>query len=152
MKKGISKKQKKALKVVYTKAQSQFLDIRRLALNNSQVVEVSIFRNIFSDLPMATDKLVTENTAESALLKILLAARHTFSDKKKTKAEEVAKCLIAKGSAKTPKQTRLPTPPLVAIELIQPSKQKVRVSSNTVKSTPPKQMRKIQLEEDLDEN
>lgn len=57
-------------------------------MNNCQVVEVDIFRNIFSNLPIATNTSNEEKNAEkTALNKVSLAVRCTLSNKKKNKTQ-----------------------------------------------------------------
>ena len=53
-------------------------------MNNCQVVEVGIYRKIFSDLPMTTKKSdERENAEKTDFNKALLAVRRTLSNKKK---------------------------------------------------------------------
>lgn len=113
-----TEKESKVHKKVWSK--NQLLDIRRLALNNSQVVEVDIFKNILSD-PSTTSYLLNKLTSYTDKLSIPLVplkapmiAKHTLSDKKKTKSQALA----GKGSAKTTRQSRPLIPPPVVIELI----------------------------------
>lgn len=101
-------KQDKAQEKACTKDQT-FLDIKRLVINNCQIVEVGTFRNIFSDLLTATNEIEEgENIEKTALNKVPLAVKGTFSDKKKNKALALASWLIVKGSpSKAPRQNRL---------------------------------------------
>ena len=151
--KKLAEKQDKAREKARTKGQTS-LDIRRLAMNNRQAVEVGTFKDILSDPPMATNETDEgENAEKTAPNEVPLAVRRTLSDKKKNKAQALASRLIAKGSSsKAPRQSRPQTPPPVAMELIRPGKRRVRVPSNAVESTPPKRMRKVRSEENLDEN
>lgn len=56
-------------------------------MNNCQIVDISTFKNIFLDLPVATNKLDKgENVKKTISNKVSLAIRRTFSDKKKNKA------------------------------------------------------------------
>lgn len=153
MKKVVNAKKKKNEKEgkVYKKAwnKNQSLDIMRLALNNSQTIKVGTFKDILSNLSIASDILdmPTSHTSEPSTplvsLKTLFIAKHILSDKKKTKSQALAGHFVVKGLAKMPKQHKLPTSLLVAIELIQPSKPKVKVPASAVKSTPPKRMREL---------
>lgn len=151
-KKKVEKEDKACKK---TRSKNQSLDIKRLALNNSQAIEVGTFREIFSDPPTALDE-PRGNTGEpstpTAPLEALLTGKRPFSDKKKAKSQALARGLVAKGSTKT-KTPREPTSPSVAIELIRPGKQRVRVPANAVESTLLKRICKLQLvEDDIDEN
>lgn len=115
-------------------------------MNNRQAIEVSTFRDIFSDPPMATGEPdERENAEKTAPNEAPLAVKRILSDKKKNKAQVLASWLIAKGfsSSKAPRQSRPPIPLPVAMRLIWPGKQKVRVLSNAVESTPLKRMRKV---------
>lgn len=136
--KKMAEKQDKAREKARSKGQIS-LDIRRLAMNSRQAVEVGTFRNILSNPPMATGEPKEperENIGKNAPQEALLAVRRTLSDKKKNKAQAMADRLLAKGSSlKAPRQSRPPTPPSVAMELIRPGKQRVRVLSNAVEST-----------------
>lgn len=125
-----------------TRSKNQFLDIRRLALNNSQAIEVGTFREILSDPPTALNEPTSnigDPSTPTAPLEAPLTGRRTLSDKKQVKSQALAGRLVAKGSTKT-KTPREPTPPPVAMELIQPGKQRVRIPANAVENTPPKQM------------
>ena len=138
-----------------TRSKNQSLDIRRLALNNSQAIEVGTFREILSDPPTALDELTSDTgdpSTPTAPLEAPLTGRRTLSNKKKAKSQVLAGRLVAKGSTKT-KTLREPTPFPVAMKLIRPGKRRVRVPANAVESTPPKRMRELQLEDDsIDEN
>ncbi len=76
-------------------------------MNNCQVVKVGTFRDILSDSPIATnksDESVRENTEKTDLKEASLAVKHTFSDKKKNKAQAMASRFVAKSfsSSKVP--------------------------------------------------
>ena len=137
----MAEKQDKTQKKASTKGQTS-LDIRRLAINNRQVVKVGTFKDILSDSPMATNEIdVGQNVEKTALNKVLLAVKHTLNGKKKNKAQALASRLTANGSSsKAPRENRPQIPPPVAMELIWPGKQRVRIPSNAVESTPPKKM------------
>ena len=123
MKKVANAKKKKAEKKnkahKKTQSKNQSLDIRRLALNNSQAIEVGTFREIFSDPPTAFNKS-TSNTGNpstsTAPLKAPLTEKRIFSDKK-AKSQVLARHLVARGSIKT-KTPRELTPLPVAMKLI----------------------------------
>lgn len=108
MKKAADTEKKKAEKedkaCEKTQSKNQSLEIRRLALNNSQVIEVGTFKEIFSDPLTALDK-PTSNTGNpnipTAPLEAPLTGRRTLSDKKKAKSQVLAGRLVAKGSTKT---------------------------------------------------
>lgn len=73
---------------VCEKAQSknQSLDIWRLALNNSQAIEVGTFGEIFSNQLTAFNEHIgniCKPRIPTALLQVLLTKRCTFGDKKK---------------------------------------------------------------------
>lgn len=78
-----AKKEDKVSKKVRSKNQSQ--NIKRLALNSSQVMEIGIFKEILSDLLIAFDKHAADTDTPSilmALLRTLLTESFTFSNKK----------------------------------------------------------------------
>ena len=107
-----------------TRSKNQSLDIRRLALNNSQAIEIGNFREILSDPPTALDEPRNDTgdpSIPTAPLEAPLTGRRTLSDKKKAKSQVLAGRLVAKGSTKT-KTPREPTPLPVAMELIRPGK------------------------------
>lgn len=87
---NMEKKKAETENKIYKKAQSkdQSRDIRRLALNNSQAIEVGTFQKFFSDPLTAFDEY-TNNTSKPSILKAplqaLLSRKRTFSDKKKTR-------------------------------------------------------------------
>lgn len=88
-------------------------------MNNGQTLEVSTFKKIFLNLPIAFNKFIGNIKPSKILapLKAPLTRKHIFSDKKKAKIQELAKRLVAKRFTKT-KQSRPLTLFLVIIELI----------------------------------
>lgn len=134
IKKKLAKKQDKVQEKVCIKDQIS-LNIRRLAINNCQVVKIDIFRNIFLDPSTGINRPdKRENAKKTSLDKVLLVIRHTFNNKKKNKTQVLARQLIAKVfSSKVSKKNRPSTPLSVVMDLIWPDKQRVKLSNNVVK-------------------
>lgn len=147
--KKLFEKQNKACKQARAKSRNKSSGTRKLALNNSQAIEPSTFKDILSDPLMRDDPQSDDNTSaatnptqvlESLIGEILATARLNVSKKKKAKRKTVVDQFSAsKGFPKKPRQAPMPSP--VAIELIRPGKRKIRVSVNAVESTPSKRMR-----------
>lgn len=143
--KKLLEKQEKARKKARSKNPS--IGIRRLALSNSHAVEFGTFKDVLSDPATAPPDNKTLFSQEllgapsnSPPTDTLTVTRLQNSEKKKAKGQMISERLnTGKRSGKAPPKS--PTPPPVAMELIRPGKQRVRVPANAVKSTSPKRMR-----------
>lgn len=113
MKEATDARKMKAKKEVkaYGKARSknQSLDIRRLALNTSHVVEngtcSDIFINSINELIRYINKLTSNSTNESVIsttvyLELLRTVKRSLDIKAKTKSQALAKRFFTKYSAK----------------------------------------------------
>ncbi len=123
------------------RAQNQSLSFRKLALSNSRSMEFSTFKEILSDPPIGPgdDFRHDDSSAqilESPTAEALTVAKLTGIEKKRAKEKTVVDRF-----SPSKKKPRPPSPPSVAMKLIRPGKQKVKVLANTVESTPPKRMR-----------
>lgn len=132
--------------------------MKRLAISNSRTAGLGTFKNVLSDpatTPLKFDKTPTSSSnqlsdddlalgpvPETPGTDGLVATRFKSSKKKKAKGKSFSGHLNKEPGKNT---LRPPTPPPVAMKLIRPGKQRVRVSANTVESTPPKRMRQLSI-------
>lgn len=77
---------------IYKKTQSKnhSLNFRKLALNNSQIIEVGIFREIIFDLLITFNKFTSDTgnlSTSTVFLEARLIENHIFSNKKKLKVK-----------------------------------------------------------------
>ena len=141
------------------KSKNQSIGMRRLALSNSKAVELGTFKDIFFDpatAPLEPDEtptfssnqLLDNDPAFGPDLKTpgttdgLTTARLKSFEKKKAKGKPLSERVNKEPGGKAP---RVPTFSLVAMELIRPGKQRIRVPANAVKSIPPKCMHQSSL-------
>ena len=149
------------------KAKNQTKDIRRLAMSNSQAMEVGALKEILSDpvtgpepqdvaatnpasfysdavfanAASISNKSIQAPDAEESPTNILTTVRLSINKKKKAISQTLAGCLKSKSLLS--KRARTPTPPPIAMELIRPGKRKVRVTANAIENTPSKRMRQV---------
>ena len=113
-------------------SKNQSLSMRRLAISNSNISEIDIFKNILSDLSTGNpDNLAPghEERTEPTLPDVLVAERLKNVGKKKAKGQALTKRLSLKRNSmkKRPKGCKIPMHPPIAIKLIKPGKQKTKV-------------------------
>lgn len=133
------KKQEKAYKKAQTKNLS--ISIRRLVLRNTHIIEFGIFKDVFFDLVIALSDNKTLFFQELSGIRskfsftnALLPTKLQNSEKKKVRGWMISKHLnIEKRSEKALPKSSMP--PTIAIELIRPSKLRVQILANIVKST-----------------
>lgn len=116
-------------------------------MNNSKVVEVSIFKNILSYPLTALKNESTSKRIPTTPLETPLSGKHTFRSKRKARSQALAGQLVAKSSS-IEKHSRPPISLPIAIKLIWPGKQRVKVSPNIFENTCPKWIHELQLEDD----
>ena len=132
--------------------------MRRLAISNNKAAGLGTFKDILSNLAIApfelnetpissSNQISNDDLAPSLALKTpskndLVAARFKNSKKKKAKDKSFSGRLN-----KRPRKNAFRPPTLlpVTIELIKPSKQRVRVPANEVESTPSKHIYQLSI-------
>lgn len=122
------------------------IGMKRLALSNNYAVELDTFKDIPSDpaiSPLDNETPSSQKfpgTSSNFLpTDALTTASLQNSKKKKAKGQTIfEKLSTAKESGNI--LSKLPTPPLIAIELIRPGRQKVQVPANAIESTLLKRM------------
>lgn len=146
--KKLAEKLEKAREKAWSKNQS--LNMRRLALSNSNAGKISTFKDVLSDplIGNLDDHAAShKERTELTLLETLAAAKFKNVEKNKNeKSQALTKRLSLEDNStkKTPRTRRTPTPPPIAMELIRPGKRKVKIPANIVENTPSKQIRQVQ--------
>lgn len=145
-KKKLIKMQNKTCKKAQSKNQS--IGIRRLALSNSKAVELGTFKNVFSNpatAPLKPNKTFTfasnqffdNDLTFGPVLETLDIANNLTTARLKTLKKKAKSKILSRHFSKKlgGKAFRALMASPIAIKLIKPGKQRVRISANAIENT-----------------